>query len=301
MASFTGIANIADGQFGAVSRSQLDELEISRHELAGFVRRGQLERVQPDAFVVSGSPATWERSISAALLSAGPDCACSHRASARLWGVHDSEMLEIRVPADRQPRLRNVLVHRNAEPFRLTTHLTLRTTAIDATLRDLAAVVDPSALGSALDLALSRGLVSVRSLNKFVKDSSSLGATRLRKALAGRMPSDSRVESLLEARFIRLVRNSGLPIPKPQAEIRDDARRLVARVDFLFAAARLIVELDGLLAHNTAAALNRDLSRQNQLVALGYTVIRFTWADVTERPDYVISTIRQMLSATLPL
>jgi very-short-patch-repair endonuclease len=300
MAAFRGIARVAHLQYGAISRSQLNGLDVTRHELAGFVRRGQLERVQPDGFVVGGSPATWERSMSAALLSAGAGCGCSHRSAARLWVVHDAEVLEIRVPEDRQPRLRGVIVHRNAEPFRLVDRCGLNTTAIDATLRDLAAVVDARAFGDALDRALSSGVVRMRALERICKDSNSRGATRLRKALASRAPADTKVESLLEARFIRLVRASDLPAPTAQAEIRH-GRRLVARVDFLFAAARLIIELDGLLAHNTAEALNRDLARQNELVSLGYTVIRFTWADVNERPQYVIATIRRVLSAALPL
>lgn len=300
MYAMQGISEIAQGQFGAVSRQQLDELDVTRHELAGFVRRGFLERVQPDAFVVRGSPETWNRSMSAALLSAGAGSGASHRLSGRLWAVHESERLEVRVPAGRQPRLRGVLVHRAKEPFRLTARSGVRITTIGQTLLDLGSVVDQRALEESLDVALSRRLITLASLTKLAGASATTGALRLRGALADRQPGDGRVESMLEAKFVRLLRRLGLPIPAVQAEIRHRGR-LIARVDFLYESAKLIVELDGLLAHNTAGKLVNDLRRQNALVALGYTVIRFTWSDIERRPDYVVDTIRQFLCAPLPL
>ncbi len=38
-------------------------------------------------------------------------------------------------------------------------------------------------------------------------------------------------------------------------------------------------------------AFQHDRTRQNHLVALGWTVLRFTWADVVHRPDHVAQTI----------
>ena len=38
---------------------------------------------------------------------------------------------------------------------------------------------------------------------------------------------------------------------------------------------------------STGATFQADRTRQNRLVAAGYTVLRFTWADLTLRPDDV--------------
>ncbi|MEH3154693.1 MAG: type IV toxin-antitoxin system AbiEi family antitoxin domain-containing protein [Gordonia paraffinivorans] len=65
--------------------------------------------------------------------------------------------------------------------------------------------------------------------------------------------------------------------------------------DLLFADARLIVEIDGFAFHSAADDFQRDRTRQNALVAAGWTVLRFTWADLTERPDHVLAVIRHAL------
>lgn len=61
--------------------------------------------------------------------------------------------------------------------------------------------------------------------------------------------------------------------------------------------ARLIVEIDGFAFHSAGADFQRDRTRQNALVAAGWTVLRFTWADLTERPDHVVAVIRHALRA----
>jgi very-short-patch-repair endonuclease len=71
--------------------------------------------------------------------------------------------------------------------------------------------------------------------------------------------------------------------------------RVIAVVDVLFARERVVIEVDGYATHSDRQAFQRDRSRQNQLVAAGYTVLRFTWRDVAERPQHVVSTIRAAL------
>ena len=49
-------------------------------------------------------------------------------------------------------------------------------------------------------------------------------------------------------------------------------------------------------ASSDAEQFRRDLQRRNALVALEWTVLRFTRADLHERPGYVIATIRRILA-----
>jgi hypothetical protein len=46
--------------------------------------------------------------------------------------------------------------------------------------------------------------------------------------------------------------------------------------------------------HHDVDRFRRDRQRQNSLVALGWTVLRFTWADLTQRPAYVLATVRDL-------
>lgn len=71
--------------------------------------------------------------------------------------------------------------------------------------------------------------------------------------------------------------------------------RRVVVVDVLFAAARVVIEVDGFATHSSREAFQRDRSRQNDLVAAGYQVLRFTWDDVTRRPAAVVAQVRAAL------
>jgi len=107
--------------------------------------------------------------------------------------------------------------------------------------------------------------------------------------------ADSLSDSVLESHARVVWAEAGLPAPIQQAVIRRDGR-FFARVDFLWKAARLIVEVDGLAKYSEPGELQREKARQNALVALGYTVLRFTWADITHRPDSVVRQVSVALS-----
>ena len=62
-------------------------------------------------------------------------------------------------------------------------------------------------------------------------------------------------------------------------------------IDVAFPEGRLAVEVDGRAHHSDARAFQRDRQRQNDLVAAGWTVLRFTWDDLVRRPGEVIDRI----------
>ena len=68
---------------------------------------------------------------------------------------------------------------------------------------------------------------------------------------------------------------------------------LVAVIDVALVGARIAIEIDGWAYHSDIARFQRDRHRQNDLIVAGWTVLRFTWADITRRPEYVINVIRR--------
>ena len=66
-------------------------------------------------------------------------------------------------------------------------------------------------------------------------------------------------------------------------------------VDFLWAEARLVVEVDGRATHGTRRAFQADRDRDGRLAVAGYRVLRFTWWDVTRRPAVVADRVRRLL------
>lgn len=107
--------------------------------------------------------------------------------------------------------------------------------------------------------------------------------------------ADGRAESVLESLARLLWHEGGLPAPEIQATIRAGGR-FVARVDFLWRAARLVVEVDGMAKYAEPGELAREKQRQNALVRAGYTVLRFTWADVVHRPAETAAMVRAALT-----
>ena len=58
---------------------------------------------------------------------------------------------------------------------------------------------------------------------------------------------------------------------------------------------RIAVETDGRESHTTLRAFENDRARDRALTLLGWTVIRFTWRDIDERPEEVERQLRLLL------
>lgn len=98
----------------------------------------------------------------------------------------------------------------------------------------------------------------------------------------------------METRLRWLLIHAGLPEPAVQAELHDQRGRFVARADLYFASARLAIEYDGT---NHRDRLIEDDRRQNAIFAAGYRVLRFTAADLAQRPDAIVALVRTSLAA----
>jgi very-short-patch-repair endonuclease len=101
--------------------------------------------------------------------------------------------------------------------------------------------------------------------------------------------------SRLERDFLRLLRDARLPRPAGQTIYRIGGR-VVARTDFSFEPRRpVIVEVAGHATHATRRQRQRDAQRHAELQLLGLLVLTFTYEDVTERPGWVVDTVRRAL------
>ena len=95
-----------------------------------------------------------------------------------------------------------------------------------------------------------------------------------------------RVTSPLEDLFLRLCRRARLPEPQVNVRIGRDL------VDFVWSPQRLVVETDGYRYHHGPVAFEDDRARDNRLTALGYEVLRFTHAMLTNEPRESIALVR---------
>ena len=296
------VAALARAQHGLITLAQLLACGVSGDQVKRWLRAGRLERVHPGVYRLPGAPSTWEQRLLAAVMGAGPGAAASHRAAARLWGLGHDDPVEVSVRRGRLPRPAGVVLHRSTDLDDGCVRVRRGIPVTDPlrTLVDLGAVLPAWAVEDAVDRALVARLVTVAGLETVLDDlgrPGRRGTGVLREVLDRRALGADRPDGLLEPRMARLLQRHDLPPAVFQHEVRD-GRRFVARVDFAYPDRRVALEVDGWETHATPAALQDDLACQNALVALGWTVLRFTWADVVSRPGRVAVTIQSVLGTS---
>jgi very-short-patch-repair endonuclease len=250
-----------------------------------------LHRVHRGVYAVGHPVLTVNGRRMAAVLAAGPGAVLSHASAAALWEIRPSAAARIDVSVRtsggraKRPGLR---IHR-ARTLRteeITEHQGIRVTTPARSLLDLAATLPRRALERALDEAEIRDLYDLTSLDAMARThAGERGARALAEALA--QDGDlTLTDSELEEVMVTLCDQHGLERPAP--------RRWVAglRVDFLFAAARLVIETDSWTYHRTRRAFERDRERDAILARAGYRTLRFTHRQLTRRPAEVAETIR---------
>ncbi|MEO6020934.1 MAG: type IV toxin-antitoxin system AbiEi family antitoxin domain-containing protein [Knoellia sp.] len=107
--------------------------------------------------------------------------------------------------------------------------------------------------------------------------------------------ADPKCESVGETRTRLLLHDLGHPARSQVA--LSDARGFVARVDFLVGD-RIVVEFDGLMKYEGSegrAALAAEKRREDRLRAMGFVVVRLTWADL-EHPHRVAEMMRRAVA-----
>ena len=82
---------------------------------------------------------------------------------------------------------------------------------------------------------------------------------------------------------------------EPTCPCRRSTRRSSASKWTRWREQQLVVEVDGHEAHAYPAAAERDRDRELRLRSSGYRVQRYTWRQVTERPEAVIGELRREL------
>lgn len=172
----------------------------------------------------------------------------------------------------------------------------LRMTSPARALVESAGLVSYESAVVSADAVLRRGLIT-RDVARRLLDETRFwpGGPRTRAALAF---ADGRSESVGESRLRVLFDRQALPRPQLQTTFHDHDGFFVARVDFFFAAQRVVVEFDGLTKYGAQAqeAVLAEKEREDRLRALGVAVVRVTWADL-DHPEQVAARIRRALAA----
>ena len=168
----------------------------------------------------------------------------------------------------------------------------LRFTRRVEALLDALVVARPAAARDLLDAALQRRLITAAEFAATAmprRGRGKRGADRL-SGLVERALTGSRSEA--EQRMRVLLKRSATGTWTSNHAIRDDSGRIVAEIDFAHEGLRIAIEVDGRAHHSDRLAFERDRERQNHLVLQGWLILRFTWEQITQRPQEVIAAVR---------
>jgi hypothetical protein len=161
-------------------------------------------------------------------------------------------------------------------------------TTVARTLLDLADTLATQPLKRAIHEAEYRGLLDLTALEGTVEGNPGRKGAKV-LALAKVPPELTRYE--LEQRFLAFCPRHHLPSPSVGVIVNG------FEVDFLWEEERLIVETDGLAAHRTRQAMERDRTRDRRLLRAGFRTVRLTSRALTDGADAVLADLRALLQA----
>jgi very-short-patch-repair endonuclease len=284
------IRELADRQRGYVSRHQLLARGITRQAIAHRRRSGQLIDVHRGVYAVGHVPTLPQDRAMAAILACGPHAALSRSAAAPLWAIEKGWRMpfELTVWAgDRRPS--GLIVHRaKLEPPDITTQLGLRVTSPARTVLDLAPTLQRPLWRVVNELCDAGWLRIGQLVDVVTRFPRHPGAALVRAILLdGRGPSRSQVEDATR----ELI--DAYEFPPARFNVRLSTGHTV---DVLFAAERLIVEVDSWLWHKSREAFREDRRRDRQHAGLGLQTVRLVYEDIVAAPDRTARELHRILA-----
>ena len=229
----------------------------------------------------------WRERLSEAVGAAGPGALASGRSASLLWGIRiGPPVMEVWTPASPLhlpglvPSVRHDIAVVDAATMLLQL-VTLRTPVELTTAAEAVAVPLDELSARAHRWVDGRG-----------------PALKAVRTLIDHLDGAAKPDSALEARFLAVLDRAGLlsrAVLHHPVSIGSPGHRV--ELDIAFPDHRVAVELDGWAYHRSRESFASDRTRDVELSALGWLVLRFTHADVERRPAWVLQQLRATLAA----
>ena len=285
------------------SRQQAFDLGASERFVKRRLQDKHWQRPVPAVYTLTTSAGTWKRQCKIAELSIDDAAIAGFSAAAlhELPGFRPGR-IELLAPVNSYCTHPFATIHRYAGAA-LTSVDGIRVTTIPQSLFDIAPRVTVWRLERAIDDSLLRKTTSIADLDDrltFYAGARRPGLPRIRPLILERRsdawtPPESELEAILAAVLDHLplaskvVRQAALPWRTSRP----------GRVDFLLPDHRLIVEADGRRWHARYESFDHDRWRDNEAVANGFRVLRFTWVHLTQLVDDVVDVINRTIARQL--
>ncbi|SOD71864.1 very-short-patch-repair endonuclease [Jatrophihabitans sp. GAS493] len=288
-------ADISRRQAGVLSRSQLLAAGVGRVRIDELIRRGRLGATRWSAvYLAAGAPMTPEAVQWAVVLDTAS--VLSYVSAAQWWAlpVGSDGRVHVTAPDRRRTRMPSgVRVHRvqlaaSAVTERFGMPITTRT----ETLLDCVGWLPLREGSTLLDRSMQQRWLTARDVEQRLEEQPGRWGNRPLSTLLRQSGDGAHAES--ERRMIRILRAAGLTGWGVNVAVTVAGSRFV--LDFAFVAARIAIEVDGWAFHSDVDRFRADRRKGNALVADGWTLLRFTWADLFDDSSRVVATIVALLA-----
>jgi very-short-patch-repair endonuclease len=292
------IDEIAARQHGVVTRKQLMEAGLTARMIVRRAAQLRLVRIHRGVYRIGPVVSPHAREM-AAVLACGTGAVLSGWSAAGLWQLppppealaHLAEPGVVFVSGagpgcGRRPgiRFRRVSALHASE---VTRHMGIPVTTAARTLLDIAADLSRHQLVRELERSVGQAqrekLTTSAELNSLLaRHPTRPGAALLRQVVGGEAAA---TRSQAEERLLDLIRTARLPTPRVNHAVAGYI------VDFHWPAQRLVVEVDGFQYHTQRDRFESDRTRNLDLAAVGVTVIRVTWRQLTKEASVIVGQI----------
>lgn len=283
-------------QGGVVTAAQLRTAGVTRDGRRHLVESGALTGLARGVYLTRGTPMTLRARLWAAVLCT--DGAVGFTSAAHQWGMLPAPPARVDIVLGHDRRVTIPSGVRVLRVVRLRRETIRTIDGLPITTRTASAIDHLSRLRLSeatrfTDRALQQSWLTLDDLDRRLRqEPGRRGNGRIREVLqhcadGAAAESERLLHALLRAAGVRgWVANHRVHIGSASSVV----------VDVAFPALRLAIEVDGWAYHSDVDRFQRDRSKQNALITLGWTVLRFTWADLSERPQDVLALIARAAS-----
>jgi very-short-patch-repair endonuclease len=293
VSAFRVCARLAGRQKGVVKRAQLLAAGLTPGVISHLIREGYLHPIYRGVYAVGHRALPQYATEQAALLACGETSVLSGESALYLWGILKNAPgeVDVTIPGPCRRKRAGIRLHRAAGIARseLRTRHGLALVYPARALIDYAATASFEELGDAVAETRDRGLIRDGELEAAARAAGRRrGACQMRAFL--RHEGEPEItRSRAERHFRRLLKEAELPQPRLNAPVAG------LRVDFLWKAEKVVLEVDGWRFHGGRRAFENDRKRDRILSDAGYHVIRVTWKHFTEEALALIAHVARML------
>ncbi|MDN4483463.1 endonuclease domain-containing protein [Demequina lignilytica] len=258
----------------------------SKNGVASSIARGEIVRLLPDQYVAAMHAKSWAARARASLRWAGHGAALGGLSALYAWDAATDQPDHVTICMPWTARSRGprwLRVKRFVHPQETMQFRGMRLVSPELAAITSHAELPPGSRAEAIYKPLRMGLVTPASLRQVLDG---IGRIATRHELEHRIAhADAGSESYLEEEGSATV----LVGPELRALLRQHV--VVAdgdayRLDAFDPETLTDLEFDGFEHHGSRAAQRRDRIRDARLAALGIQTLRFTYEDVTQRPQW---------------